>query len=89
MLCVNTDSKGERVYPPRALSCAQAAREAASRGTMLRLDAKLKRKSSRQVTRSMEGQERMQRSDSRSLGPGTQKEGRTGEGMEDVSSGCR
>jgi len=61
---------GVVVYPPRALSWAQAASEAASRGTMLRLEAKLSLKSSRHVTRSMEGQDRMQRSDSRSLGPG-------------------
>lgn len=36
---------------------------------MLLLEAKLSLKSSRQVTRSMEGQDRMQRSDSKSLGP--------------------
>lgn len=38
---------------------------------MLLLEAKLSLKSSRQVTRSMDGQDRMQRSDSRSLGPGS------------------
>ena len=57
------------LYLPRALSCAQAARDAARRGTILLLEAKLSLKSSRQVTKSMEGQERMQRSDSKSLGP--------------------
>lgn len=36
---------------------------------MLLLEAKLSRKSSRQVTKSMEGQDRIQRSDSKSLGP--------------------
>ena len=59
---------------PRALSWAQAAREAAKRGTMLLLEAKLSLKSSRQVTRSMEGQDRMQRSDSKSLGPEERQE---------------
>lgn len=59
---------------PRALSWAQAAREAARRGTMLLLEAKLSLKSSRQVTRSMEGQDRMQRSDSKSLGPEERQE---------------
>lgn len=54
---------------PNALSWAQAAREAARRGTMLLLEAKLSLKSRRHVTRSMEGQDRMQRSDSKSLGP--------------------
>jgi len=41
---------------------------------MLLLEAKFSLKSSRQVTRSMEGQDRMQRSDSRSLGPEEQDE---------------
>lgn len=54
---------------PKALSWAQAASEAANLGTMLRFEAKLRRKSSRHVTRSIEGQERMERSDRRSLGP--------------------
>lgn len=54
---------------PNALSWAQAAREAARRGTMLLLEAKLSLKSRRHVTKSMEGQDRMQRSDSKSLGP--------------------
>lgn len=36
---------------------------------MLLLEAKLSLKSSRQVTRSIEGQDKMQRSDSKSLGP--------------------
>lgn len=58
-----------QVYIPRALSWAQAASEAASLGTMPRLEAKLRRKSRRQVTKSMEGQDRIQRSDRRSLGP--------------------
>lgn len=54
---------------PNALSWAQAASEAANLGTMLRFEAKFRRKSSRHVTRSIEGQDRMQRSDRRSLGP--------------------
>lgn len=54
---------------PSALSWAQAAREAARRGTILLLEAKLSLKSSRQVTKSMEGQDKIQRSDSKSLGP--------------------
>lgn len=54
---------------PSALSWAQAAREAARRGTMPLLEAKLSLKSSRQVTKSMEGQDKIQRSDSKSLGP--------------------
>lgn len=54
---------------PSALSWAQAAREAARRGTMLLLEAKLSLKSRRQVTKSMDGQDKMQRSDSKSLGP--------------------
>lgn len=37
---------------------------------MLLLDAKLSLKSRRQVTKSMEGQDKMQRSESKSLGPG-------------------
>lgn len=36
---------------------------------MLLLEAKLSLKSSRQVTKSIEGQDRIQRSDSKSLGP--------------------
>lgn len=36
---------------------------------MLLLEAKLSLKSKRQVTKSMEGQDKMQRSDSKSLGP--------------------
>lgn len=59
---------------PSALSWAQAAREAARRGTMLLLEAKLSLKSSRQVTRSIEGQDKIQRSDSKSLGPGEGQE---------------
>ena len=54
---------------PSALSWAQAASEAAKRGTMLLLEAKFSLKSRRHVTKSMEGQDRMQRSDSKSLGP--------------------
>lgn len=54
---------------PSALSWAQAAREAARRGTMPLLEAKLSLKSSKQVTKSMEGQDKIQRSDSKSLGP--------------------
>lgn len=57
------------LYLPSALSWAQAARDAARRGTILLFEAKLSLKSSRQVTKSMEGQDRMQRSDSKSLGP--------------------
>lgn len=58
-----------RFHSPRALSWAHAAREAARRGTMLLLEVRLSRKSKRQVTRSMDGQERTQRSERRSLGP--------------------
>ncbi len=58
---------------PNALSWAQAAREAARRGTMPLLEAKLSLKSSRQVTKSMEGQDKIQRSDSKSLGPEVHK----------------
>lgn len=54
---------------PNALSWAQAAREAARRGTMLLLDAKFSLKSKRHVTKSIEGQDKIQRSDSKSLGP--------------------
>lgn len=54
---------------PNALSWAQAARDAARRGTMLLLEAKLSLKSRRHVTKSMEGQDKIQRSDSKSLGP--------------------
>lgn len=40
---------------------------------MLRFEAKLSLKSNRHVTKSMEGQDRMQRSDNKSLGPETEK----------------
>lgn len=40
---------------------------------MLLLEAKFKRKSSKHVTKSIEGQESMQRSESRSFGPGNKK----------------
>lgn len=72
---------------PRALSWAQAAREAAKRGTMLLLEAKLSLKSSRQVTRSMEGQDRMQRSDSKSLGPEERREKGSVSGSQCTSQG--
>lgn len=51
---------------------------------MLLLEAKLSLKSSRQVTRSMEGQDRMQRSDSRSLGPGGTEAGGVKQALEGV-----
>lgn len=54
---------------PRALSWAHAAREAAKRGTILLFEAKFRRKSNKHVTKSIDGQERMQRSERRSFGP--------------------
>lgn len=59
---------------PSALSWAHAARDAARRGTIPRLAAKFSRKSRRQVTRSMDGQDRMHRSERRSFGPKEKKQ---------------
>lgn len=63
-------------FIPNALSWAQAAKEAARRGTMLLLEAKLSLKSRRHVTKSMEGQDKMQRSESKSLGPAKKRKTR-------------
>lgn len=54
---------------------------------MLLLEAKLSLKSSRQVTRSMEGQDRMQRSDSKSLGPEERREKGSVSGSQCTSQG--
>lgn len=54
---------------------------------MLLLEAKLSLKSSRQVTRSMEGQDRMQRSDSKSLGPEKRREKVSVSGSQCTSQG--
>ena len=66
--CTQHVVMSEQSYIPNELSWAQAASAAAKRGMMLRSIVNSSLKSSRQVTRSMEGRERIVLSESMSSG---------------------